>query len=57
MVFSANCHTRGYIGSMGAIQWALNGTIRVIGWFQCHMRGFKVSRLSGCYSMASESEW
>ena len=54
MVFSANCHMRGYIGSMGAIQWALNGTIGVMGRFQCHMRGYKVSRLSGCYSMASE---
>ena len=27
-------------GSMGAILWSLNGTIRVMGWFQCHMRGY-----------------
>ena len=38
---------RGYIGSIGAILWSLNGTIRVMGWFQYHMRGYKVSRLSG----------
>ena len=42
---------RGYIGSIGAILWSLNGTIRVMGWFQYHMRGYKVSRLSVCYSI------
>ena len=29
-----------------SILWSLNGTIRVMGWFQCHMRGYKVFRLS-----------
>ena len=38
---------------MGAILWSLNGTIRVMGWFHCHLRGYKVFRLSGCYSMVS----
>ena len=44
MVFSATCGA--ISGSMGAILWSLNGTIRVMGWFQCHMRGYKVFRLS-----------
>ena len=45
------CHIRGYIGSMGAIQWSLNGTRRscVLWWYLVPHDG--LLRPSECYSI------